>query len=86
MSVVGRTPKAFHSKAQGREAHPGFVWPKTAKPQRGFTNLANLNVTRFWKVCNAFGVIISEPRTTQGAPLRGDPGLWCSTALRLPSY
>ena len=31
------TPKAFHSKAQGRAAHPGMTINTRRKPQRGFT-------------------------------------------------
>jgi hypothetical protein len=69
------TPKALHSTAQGRpELAKGAPWEWTAKE--------HVTPKVLHKEFNAFGVIHSIGTFTQGAPRRGDPGLWSSTASR----
>src|SRR5262245_31644106 len=90
------TPSALHRIAQGREAHPGtrsrtFV----RQPQRGCIAIKSeirccsrelLYKSRFglghsMKPFQGLGPKLAIP--TQGAPLRGDPGLYDSTPLGL---
>ncbi len=48
-----RTPKAFHSEAQGRAARPGLATRTISVPQRGYTK----DVTRIAdRLCNPCGV------------------------------
>jgi hypothetical protein len=70
------TPQALHSVAQGRAAHPGYRVHQEAVTPKALNNSYRRDE------CNAFGVKRIFFLCRQGAPLRGDPGLWNLTASR----
>jgi hypothetical protein len=76
------TPKALHTKAQGR---PEPVEGRTlGLSSKAFGYPAGVKQNEA-HVCNAFGVNDGFQFFSQGAPLRDDPGLRCSTASRFPN-
>ncbi len=56
-----RTPKAFHSEAQGRAAHPGFTTRMISVPQRGYTKAVTRIADRLCNPCGVDDVIHANP-------------------------
>ena len=79
-----RTPKVFHSAAQGRAAHPGLWCHKHIRTPTGF-HMIRCPIRAGYGVKPRWGLYVGCS-FSQGAPfdkLRATPGLWGSTPSAL---